>query len=81
MQTTLTSVKNKNGAEGGDRNHSLAMSKEHMEKIMAWSERMYPAESYNEKITDLNVRTQMMRHLEFRAFASTAWTIWSRCGL
>jgi hypothetical protein len=38
VQDVMDAVKHKCGAEGGDRKHSLAMSKEHMDKMFRWSE-------------------------------------------
>jgi hypothetical protein len=80
----LTAIKHKSGAEGGDRTHSLAMSKEYMEKMFRWSEGKVSTESAHQSMkgTALNLsseeRALMTKHLEFRAFASTAWTVWSR---
>jgi hypothetical protein len=74
----MTALKHKSGAEGGDRTHSLAMSKEHMDKMLAWSEMECTDDRYEVKEPDLRKRVEVMKHLEFRAFASTAWTIWSR---
>ncbi|KIM42896.1 hypothetical protein M413DRAFT_70267 [Hebeloma cylindrosporum] len=70
-------MKNKGGAQGGDRTHSVTMSKEHMEKIFAWSEAIWPSGSI--PAADLEQRKLKIKHLEFRGFSSTAWTIWSRC--
>ena len=79
----LIAVKHKSGAEGGDRNHSLAMSKEYMERMLQWSESKVSTESAHRfmkgsELASSNERTLMTKHLEFRAFASTAWTVWSR---
>jgi hypothetical protein len=82
----LTAVKHKSGAEGGDRTHSLAMSKEHMDRVFCWSEDKVSTESAQQFVKDAaqasnmcsEERMLMTKHLEFRAFASTAWTVWSR---
>jgi hypothetical protein len=78
VQDVITAIKHKCGAEGGDRTHSLAMSKEHMDKMFAWSEAQCSNESCKRPPRDLETRAFMTKHLEFKAFASTAWTIWSR---
>ena len=73
-------VKNKCGAEGGDRKHSLAMSKEYMEKMFEWSESVCPGESYKAKPKSVEEQAQRTKHLQFKAFSSTGWTVWSRYG-
>jgi hypothetical protein len=81
----LTAIKHKSGAEGGDRTHSLAMTKEYMERMFKWSESKVSAEAIQHVLnytgqTNMTAEEQtlMTKHLEFRAFAATAWTIWSR---
>jgi hypothetical protein len=79
----LTAVKHKSGAEGGDRTHSLAMSKEYMDRMFKWSEGKVATETVeqtvkNPSLASIDERALMTKHLEFRAFASTAWTVWSR---
>ena len=57
------------------------MSKEYMDQIMAWSESECPKEAYSEEALQtmsMDDQTKLTTHLEYRAFASTAWTIWSR---
>jgi hypothetical protein len=78
VQDIMTAIKHKCGAEGGDRTHSLAMSKDHMDKIFAWSDTQCPKGQYASPAMDLETRALMTKHLEFKAFSSTAWTIWSR---
>lgn len=78
VDDTMESIKHKCGAEGGDRNHSLAMSKEHMTKIFAWSEKICPEASVNQKSTSKEEHMLKAKHAAFRAFSSTAWTVWSR---
>jgi hypothetical protein len=82
----LTAIKHKSGAEGGDRTHSLAMTKEYMGRMFKWSEGKVSAEAVqkvlkNAGLASLRVeeRALMTKHLEFRAFSSTAWTVWLRC--
>ena len=73
-----TAVKHKTGAEGGDRTHSLAMTKDFMDDIVAWSESRCPIANFAAEAMSMDVRTNLTMHLEFLAFASTGWTIWSR---
>ncbi|KIM35710.1 hypothetical protein M413DRAFT_55263, partial [Hebeloma cylindrosporum] len=70
-------LRNKGGAQGGDRTHSVTMSKQHMEKIFAWSERICPSGSA--PASNLEERKLKMKHLGFHGFSSSAWTVWSRC--
>ncbi|KAF8175145.1 hypothetical protein BJ912DRAFT_858015 [Pholiota molesta] len=72
----MTAISHKSGADGGDRTHSLAMSKGHIGKIFAWSDTQCDL-----SMTPLTMEARILKtkHLEFRAFSSTAWTIWSRC--
>src|ERR1700730_1636345 len=69
----LTAVKHKSGAEGGDRTHSLAMSKEYMERMLQWSEGKVSTDLaerlVNRAVTSPNMtgeeRALMTKHLEF----------------
>jgi len=74
----MKSIKHKNGAEGGERNHSLAMSKTFMDKLFEWSTRTCPIEKVDSLPQDLATLKLTSEHLRFRAFASTGWTVWSR---
>lgn len=78
VDDTMIAIKHKSGAEGGDRNHSVPMSKEHMEKMFAWSESMCSKESLRTPAKTMEEQGNRTKHLEFRAFAATAWTIWTR---
>lgn len=87
MLDTLKAVKHKSGAEGGDRKHSLAMTKEYMETILKWSESQCPTEEIERLVQEgqnrqlsVEERSLITKHLEYRTFASTAWTVWSRSG-
>ena len=75
VDDVMTAVKHKSGAEGGDCTHSIAMSKEHMEKIFMWSDSQCDTSM---AATTMEERLLKTKHLEFKAFSSTAWTIWSR---
>ena len=82
----LVAIKHKSGAEGGDRTHSLAMSKEYMDRMFKWSEGKVSTMMAEQMIGDkgqassmsIAERSLVTKHLEFKAFASTAWTVWSR---
>ena len=80
VQDVREAVKHKCGAEGGDWKHSLAMSKEHMETMFEWSESTCLESVYNAKATSIEEQALRTKHLQFRAFASMGWTVWSRCG-
>jgi hypothetical protein len=62
------------------------MSKEYMEKMFAWSEGKVSTKTAEHLIKDptltsqmsIEERASMTKHLEFRAFTSTGWTVWSR---
>jgi hypothetical protein len=82
----LVAIKHKSGAEGGDRTHSLAMSKEYMDQMFKWSESKVSTETAKLMIegkgraSNMTIaeRSLVTKHLEFKAFTSTAWTVWSR---
>src|SRR3984885_4688013 len=79
----LTAVKHKSGAEGGDRTHSLAMSKEYMERMLQWSEGKVSTRTVEQMMKDpdrasVAERSTVTKHLEFRAFVLMVWTVWSR---
>ncbi|KAJ6496756.1 hypothetical protein DFH09DRAFT_1103549 [Mycena vulgaris] len=78
VEDTMESIKNKCGKDDGERKHSLAMTKEYMEKTFAWSDAVCPPASYSSPSTTVEERALKTKHLEYKAFASTAWTIWSR---
>ena len=59
----------------GERRHSKAMSIEDMERILAHSLRECP-EGFEPKTQE--ERDLLARHLFYRAFASFAFTIWTR---
>ena len=90
----MKSIKNKLSADGVDCDHSLAMKKEHMDKILTWAKSDCPeigsvlhfiyvvlanTPISNVHISD-DVKKQVTKRLEFLAFASTAWIIWTRYG-
>jgi hypothetical protein len=74
----MTAIKNKCGKDGGDRKHSLAMTEDFMAKMFAWSDEVCPASDYDKKSTTVEEQNLKTKHLAFKCFASTSWTIWSR---
>ena len=90
----MKSIKNKLSADGVDHEHSSAMKKEHMDKILTWAKSDCPeirsalhfiyvvltkAPASGVHIGD-DVKKRVTRRLEFLAFALTAWIIWTRYG-
>ncbi|KAJ7690479.1 hypothetical protein B0H17DRAFT_1134289 [Mycena rosella] len=78
VEDTMESIKNKCGKDDGERKHSLAMTEEFMERIFGWSDKVCPPSSYNSPSKTHEQKALKTKHLEFKAFASTAWTVWSR---
>lgn len=74
----MQSIKHKTGAEGSERKHSRAMSKEYMDMIYAWSKRVCPDTKWEKLPEDLATLTLVTEHLRFNAFSSTGFTVWSR---
>jgi hypothetical protein len=74
----MTSIKHKEGAEGSERHHSLAMSKPFMDKLFEWSMRECPVTKVEALPNDLASVKLIGEHLRFRAFATTGWNVWSR---
>ncbi|KAG1848191.1 hypothetical protein C8R48DRAFT_569353, partial [Suillus tomentosus] len=88
----LSSIKHKASAEGGDRTHSMAMTKDYMDRAFRWHQAACPLDialQMIEKVMngarpsdiclDLEMRTKLTRHLEQVTFASNGWTLWTRC--
>ncbi|KAJ7025321.1 hypothetical protein C8F04DRAFT_967990 [Mycena alexandri] len=75
VQDVRDAIKNKCGKDGGDRKHSLAMSEEFMTKIFEWSDKVCPPSSYDKKSTTLEEQALKTKHLGFKCFSSTSWTI------
>ncbi|KAJ7435010.1 hypothetical protein B0H11DRAFT_1937995 [Mycena galericulata] len=78
VEDTMRAIKNKCGQDSGDRTHSLAMTKEYMEKMFAWSDTICPPATYFSAPQTREELTLRTKHLMFKAFSSTGWTIWSR---
>jgi len=88
----LSSVKHKASAEGGDRTHSMAMTKDYMDRAFRWHQAVCPLDIALQMIQkvmngarpsdiclDLEMRTKLTHHLKQVTFASTGWTLWTRC--
>lgn len=89
----MASIKHKISAEGADHVHSSAMKREHMDKILAWMKSACPEigsalrflsnaltkapGTCGISVSD-GTKKQITKYLQFLAFASTAWTIWTR---
>ncbi|GBE83276.1 hypothetical protein SCP_0503240 [Sparassis crispa] len=78
VQNILDAVNNKYGADGGERTHSAAMQYEYLDQVIKWSESVCPEISVHIPPVDVESRHVTTKHLLFRAFATTGWTIWSR---
>jgi hypothetical protein len=91
VRDVLSSIKHKASAEGGDRTHSMAMTKDYMDRTLRWHYAACPLEITLEIIRgvmsgaqpsdvhlDLETRTLLTRHLEQITFEANAWTLWTR---
>ncbi|KAJ7690427.1 hypothetical protein B0H14DRAFT_3175834 [Mycena olivaceomarginata] len=79
VQDTMAAIKNKCGKDGGDRKHSLAMTEEFMTRMFEWSDNVCPPSNYDKTSTTREEENLKTKHLAFKCFSSTSWTIWSRC--
>ncbi|KAG2110244.1 uncharacterized protein F5147DRAFT_796945, partial [Suillus discolor] len=88
----LSSVKHKASAEGGDRTHSMAMTKDYMDRVLRWHQAACPLEISLHMIQktmsgaqpsdvhlDLETRKRLTQHLEQITLAANGWTLWTRC--
>ena len=94
VEDLMSSLKHKASSEDGDRTHSLPMTKDFMDSMLAWSLKSSPLVEAalcvlrrafsGERVTasdlqmDLKEREFVSRHLEQLAFDATAWTLWTR---
>ncbi|KAH0832355.1 hypothetical protein J3R83DRAFT_13378 [Lanmaoa asiatica] len=94
VEDLMSSLKHKASSEDGDRTHSLPMTKDFMDSMLAWSLKSCPQIEAalcvlqrafsGERVTasdlqmDLKEREFVSRHLEQLAFNATAWTLWTR---
>ncbi|KAG2128935.1 uncharacterized protein EDB93DRAFT_1095770 [Suillus bovinus] len=88
----LSSVKHKASAEGGDRTHLMAMTKDYMERTLRWHYAVCPLDialGTIQKVMssahpldvnlDLETRKVLTRHVKQIAFEAGAWMLWTRC--
>ncbi|EPQ55680.1 hypothetical protein GLOTRDRAFT_128893 [Gloeophyllum trabeum ATCC 11539] len=78
VEDVMLSIKHKDGIDGGDRKHSLAMSKKCIEQLYAWSSALCPPQTWSHLPEDLVVVERQAIHLRFRARASLGFTLWTR---
>lgn len=71
----MTAIKHKTSAEGGDRNHSIAMSERYMAKMWEWSKTQCDLRTPLKSVEERALKT---KHLGFEAFAKLAWQLWAR---
>jgi hypothetical protein len=80
VKDLLTSLKNKAAADG-ERHHSAAMKYSYLAQMINWSESVCPFDPdsapRSEDLT-IEARSFQTEHIRFRAFASLAWTLWTR---
>ncbi|KAG1720901.1 hypothetical protein EDB19DRAFT_1835760 [Suillus lakei] len=84
-QDMMEVLKNNEGAEGGSRNHALAMTIEDMQKLMAWSYSQCPDGIVSHIRQSIEGRSTLdvadvilaQQHLMVRAFSTTGITIWT----
>ena len=92
VREVIKSIKNKLSADGVNREHSLAMKREDMDKIFTWAQSDCPEirsalhfinamltkePTAKMHMTD-EVEHQVTKRLEFLAFTSMAWILWTR---
>jgi len=88
----MASVKHKASAEGGDRTHSMAMTKDFMDRLLRWHQASCPLDIALQAVQlvmsgtlpshiqlTMDTRTLITRHLEQIVFDANAWTLWTRC--
>ncbi|KAJ7793917.1 hypothetical protein B0H14DRAFT_2622372 [Mycena olivaceomarginata] len=54
------------------------MTKEYMAKVFAWSDGVCPPSTYFSAVKTKEELTLVTKHLMYKAFSSTGWTIWTR---
>ncbi|KLO13156.1 hypothetical protein SCHPADRAFT_904458 [Schizopora paradoxa] len=80
VQDLVKSLRNMYAADGGERNHSLAMKFPILEKIRRWSESRCPVSSVEERIEDASMSERELRTevLMRNTYFSLAFTLWTR---
>ncbi|KAG1893196.1 uncharacterized protein F5891DRAFT_1196726 [Suillus fuscotomentosus] len=75
VQDIIKSVRHKTNSDGGERTHSVAMSKSYLIRaIITGSD-----SKFAEKNLTLESRTLYTKILMNMAFSTTAWNLWTRC--
>ena len=57
------------------------MSKEFMDKMFAWSDSICAPATYFKPLPSPAESLERTKHLMFKAFVSTGWTVWTRYAL
>jgi hypothetical protein len=94
VQDIIKSVKHKTSSEGGDRTHSIAMSKGFMDRILAWTQKLCPQETFlglirsvltadttrtgGMELLTMEARALITKITMYQAFSTTAWNLWTR---
>ncbi|KAG1906357.1 uncharacterized protein F5891DRAFT_1138182 [Suillus fuscotomentosus] len=91
VQDIIKSVKHKTSSEGGDRTHSIAMSKGFMDRILAWTHKLCPPKTFlglmrsvlapdttSTELLTLESRELLTKMTMYQAFSTTAWNLWTR---
>ncbi|KAG2353059.1 hypothetical protein BDR07DRAFT_1383578 [Suillus spraguei] len=95
VQDIIKSIKHKTSSEGGNRTHSIAMSKGFMDQILAWTHKLCPQETFlglmrsvlaagttrmaGTELLTLESHALLTKMTMFQAFSTTAWNLWTRC--
>ncbi|KAG0705255.1 hypothetical protein DFH29DRAFT_997044 [Suillus ampliporus] len=93
IQDIIKSIKHKTSSEGGDRTHSIAMSKGFMDRILAWTCKLCPQETFlglmrsvlaadttrtgGVELLTVEARASITK-ITNQAFSTTAWNLWTR---
>jgi hypothetical protein len=84
VQDIIKSISNRAAADGGERTHSAPMTYKLLKKMVDWSNSVCPYDHQDLALDPakfgLSVEEKIFRtqHICFRAFASLAWTLWTR---
>ncbi|KAG1901248.1 uncharacterized protein F5891DRAFT_1144993 [Suillus fuscotomentosus] len=91
VQDIIKSVKHKTSSEGGDRTHSIAMSKGFMDRILAWTHKLCPPKTFlglmrsvlapdttSTELLTLESCELLTKMTMYQAFSTTAWNLWTR---
>jgi hypothetical protein len=94
VQDIIKSVKHKTSSEGGDRTHSISMSKAFMDRILAWTHKLCLQETFlglmrsvlatdttrtgGVELLTVEVCASITKITMYQAFSTTAWNLWTR---